>query len=81
MGVHYGSCLKKSFTIRKENLEVPPPIVTENFTDLAIPLCTIWFVLSDLKIGHSQVCSLSKEDSGLLCCFCFLRTVKNTKQP
>lgn len=81
MAVHYGSCLKKSFTIRKENLKAPPSIVTESFTELAISLCTIWFVLPDQKIGYSQVCSSSKADSGLLCCFCCLSTIKNTKQP
>lgn len=72
MAVHFGSCLKKSLSEKKKNLKAPPLIVTESFIELAIPLCTVWFVLSVQKICYTQVCSLSKEDSGLLCCFGFL---------
>ena len=76
MAILYGSCIRKSSTTRKETLKAPPPIATGSFTELAVSSCKIPFVLSDQRIGSSQICSLSKTDSGLLCCCFFHNAIK-----
>lgn len=78
MAILYGSCIRKSSTIRRETLKAPLPIAIGSFTELAISSCKILFVLSDQRIGSSQIYSLSKTDSGLLCHFLLHYTMEKT---